>query len=71
VTQILAEDTLKTIQNALKKHIDTNGILEEREKKLSREDYRLIEVDLNSKPFLARIDAGNTKASVYYVRPKI
>jgi hypothetical protein len=69
--QIPAEDTLKTIRNALKKHIDTNRILKEREKKeLSGEDYRLMEVDLNNKPFLAPIDADNTKASVYYIRQK-
>jgi hypothetical protein len=48
---------------------DTNRILKETEEKmLSGKDYRHIEVDLNSKPFLDPIDADNTKASVYYVR---
>ena len=69
--RIPAEDTLKTIRNALKKRIDTNRIIKEREKKdLSGEDYRVMEVDLNNKPFLAPIDADNTKASVYYIRQK-
>lgn len=71
VIPIPEEDTVKTIRNALKKRVDANRILKEREKKeLSGEDYRAMEVDLSNKPFLAPIDADNTKASVYYIRQK-
>ena len=34
---------------------------------LSREDYQIIEVDLNNKQFLQPLDADNTKASIYYI----
>jgi len=37
---------------------------------LSRNDYRLIEVNLNNKQFLQLLDADNTKASIYYIRQK-
>ena len=37
---------------------------------LSREDYRLMEVDLDNKQFLQLLDADNTKASIYYIRQK-
>ena len=66
-----SQDTIKTLQNVLKRRINTNRILKEREKKmLSREDYQLIEVDLNNKQFLQPLDADNTKASIYYIRQK-
>ena len=69
--QVPAEDTLKTLQNVLKRRIDSNRILKEREKQmLSGEDYRLMEVDLNNKQFLQPLDADNTKASIYYIRQK-
>ena len=67
--QIPAEDTLKTLQNVLKKRIDANRILKEKEI-ISGEDYRLMRVDLNSTHFLQPIDADNTKASIYYIRQK-
>jgi hypothetical protein len=35
---------------------------------LSRDDYRLMEVNLNNKQFLQLLDANNTKASIYYIR---
>jgi hypothetical protein len=69
--QILAEDTLKTLQNVLKRRIDNNKILKEREKKmLSGEDYQILRVDLNNKQFLQPLDAENTKASIHYIRQK-
>jgi hypothetical protein len=37
---------------------------------LSREDYQAMEVELNNKPFLAPLDANNTRASIYYTRQK-
>jgi hypothetical protein len=71
VIRIPAEDTFKTLQTVFKKHIDANRILKEREKKkLSAEDYRLMEVKYNKTPFLQPIDADNTKASIYYARIK-
>ena len=69
--QVLAEDTLKTLQNVLKRRIDSNQILKERKKQmLSGEDYQLMEVDLNNKQFLQPLDADNTKASIFYIRQK-
>jgi hypothetical protein len=45
--QVQPEETLRTIQNILKRRYDSNRIMKEREKKmLSGEDYQLIEVDL-------------------------
>jgi hypothetical protein len=35
---------------------------------LSKEDYRLIEVDLDNNQFSQLLDANNTKASIYYIR---
>ena len=67
--QVPAEDTLKTLQNVLKRRIDSNQILKERKKQmLSGEDYQLMEVDLNNKQFLQPLDADNTKASIFYIR---
>jgi hypothetical protein len=37
---------------------------------LSRDDYRLMEVNLNNKQFLQPLDADNIKASIYYIRQK-
>ncbi|KAG4027417.1 hypothetical protein MFRU_030g00530 [Monilinia fructicola] len=69
--QIPAEDTLKTLQNVLRRRNDNNKILKERkEKMLSGEDYRLLRVDLNNTQFLQPLDAENTKASIYYIRQK-
>jgi hypothetical protein len=69
--QIPAADTLKTLQDVLKRRADANRILKEREKKvLSGEDYRLLEVNLDSKPHLQPEDSDNTKASIYYIRQK-
>jgi hypothetical protein len=66
-----SQDTINALQNVLKRRIDTNRILKEREKKmLSGEDYRLMEVDLDNKQFLQPLDADNTKASIYYIREK-
>jgi hypothetical protein len=71
IIRIPAEDTLKTIQDALKKRADANRILKERVKKaLTGEEYRLMEVRLDNKPFLQPLDADNTKASIYYIRQK-
>src|SRR4051812_19202516 len=71
VIQIPEEDTLKTLQNVLKKRVDANRILKEREKQqLSAEEYRLMEIKHNKKPFLQPTDAENTKASIYYIRQK-
>jgi hypothetical protein len=45
-----SQDTIKALQNVLKRRIDTNRIIKEREKKmLSGEDYQMIEVVLNNK----------------------
>jgi len=66
-----SQDTINTLQNVLKRRIDTNRIIKEREKKeLSGEDYRLMEIELNNKQFLQPLDADNTKASIYYIRQK-
>jgi hypothetical protein len=49
---IRAEETLKTIENVLKRRRDTSRILKEKEKEkqmLSGEDYQRIEVNLNKK----------------------
>ena len=37
---------------------------------LSREDYQLMEVNLDNKQFLQLLDADNTKANIYYIRQK-
>jgi hypothetical protein len=58
IIPIPAQDTLKTIQNALKKSIDTNRILKERENMHIREDYQVMEVDLNNKLSLAPLNAN-------------
>lgn len=69
--QIPATDTLKTLQNVVKRRLDANRILKEREKKApSGEDYRLLEVNLDSKSYLRPEDSENTKASIYYIRQK-
>jgi hypothetical protein len=69
--QPLSQDTIKALQNVLKRRINTNRIIKEREKKmLSKEDYQMIEVVLNNKQFLQPLDADNTKASIYYIRQK-
>ena len=48
--QIPAEDTLRTLQNVLKRHANAKRIMKEKEKKLlSGEDYRIMRVDLNKK----------------------
>jgi hypothetical protein len=48
--QTLPVATLKTLQNIVKQRGDTNRILKERQKKVpSGEDYRLLEVNLDSK----------------------
>jgi hypothetical protein len=66
-----SQDTINALQNVLKRRIDTNRIIKEREKKmLSREDYQMMEVVLNNKQFLQLLDADNTKASIYYIRQK-
>ncbi len=69
--QILAADTLKTLQKLVKRRGDANRILKERQKKvLSGEDYRLFEDNLGDKPHLQPEDSDNTKASIYYIRQK-
>jgi hypothetical protein len=51
--QVQPEETLRTIQNILKRRYDSNRIMKEREKEmLSGEEYQLMEVDLNKKSFL-------------------
>jgi hypothetical protein len=66
-----SQDTINTLQNVLKRRINANRILKEREKNmLSGDDYRLMEVNLNNKQFLQLLDADNTKASIYYIRQK-
>jgi len=71
VIRIPAEDTFKTLQNVLKKRIDAKRILREREKKmLNAEEYEMMEVKYNNKPFLQPVDADDTKASIYYIRQK-
>jgi hypothetical protein len=66
-----SQDTINALQNVLKRRIDANQILKEREKNmLSRDDYQLIKVNLNNKQFLQLLDAYNTKASIYYIRQK-
>jgi hypothetical protein len=68
---IRAEETLKTIENVLKRRRDTSRILKKKEKQmLSGEDYQRMEVDLNKKQFLQPLDSDNTKANVYYIRQK-
>jgi hypothetical protein len=71
IIQPPSQDTVKALQNVLKRRIDTNRIIKEREKKmLSGEDYQMMEVALNNKQFLQPLDADNTKASIYYIRQK-
>ena len=68
---IRSEETLKTIENVLKRRRDTKRILKEKEReRLSGEDYQLMEVALNQKQFLQPLDADNTKAGIYYIRQK-
>jgi hypothetical protein len=68
---IRPEETLKAIENVLKRCKDTSRILKEKEKQmLSGEDYQYIEVDLNEKQFLQPLDSDNTKANIYYIRQK-
>jgi hypothetical protein len=71
IIQPPSQDTINALQNVLKRRIDTNRIIKEREKKmLSGEDYRLMEIELNNEQFLQPLDADNTKASIYYIRQK-
>ena len=71
IIHIPPEDTLQTIHNTLKKRIDTNRILKERDKMmLSREDYQRQRAELNQNKFLQPLDADNSKASIYYIRQK-
>jgi hypothetical protein len=50
---VRAEETLKAIENTLKRRKDTSQILKEKEQHmLSGEDYQRIEVNLNKKQFL-------------------
>lgn len=35
---------------------------------LSVEEYQMMEVEYNNKPFLQLVDTDNTKASIYYIR---
>jgi hypothetical protein len=66
--QPLSQDTIKALQNVFKQHININRIIKKRKKKiLSKEDYQMIEVDLNNKQFLQLLDTDNTKASIYYI----
>ena len=66
-----SQDTINTLQKVLKRRVDANRILKEREKNmLSGDDYRLMEDNLNKKQFLQPLDADNTKASIYYIRQK-
>jgi len=68
---IRAEETLKAMENVLKRRRDTSRILKEKEKQmLSGEDYQHMEVDLNKKQFLQPLDSDNTKANIYYIRQK-
>jgi hypothetical protein len=68
---IPAVDTLKVLQNAVKRRLDAKRILKEREKNmLNAEDFRLLEVNLDGKPHLQPLDSDNTKASIYYIRQK-
>jgi hypothetical protein len=68
---IRPEETLKAIENVLKRRRDTSRILKEKEKQmLSGEDYQYMEVDLNKKQFLQPLDSDNTKANIYYIRQK-
>jgi hypothetical protein len=65
------EETLKAIENVLKRHRNTSRILKEKEKQmLSGEDYQHMEVDLNQKQLLQPLDSDNTKANIYYIRQK-
>jgi len=50
--QIPAEDTLRTLQNVLKRRADAKRIIKEEKKLLSGEDYRIMRVDLNKKTIL-------------------
>jgi len=71
VIRIPTEDTLKTLQNVLKKRIDAKRILKEKEKTIiSGEDYQLMRADLNNTHFLQPMDTENTKASIHYIRQK-
>lgn len=71
VIRIPAEDTLKTLQNVLKKRVDAKRILKEKEKIMMKgEDYQLMRADLNNTHFLQPMDADNTKASIHYIRQK-
>jgi hypothetical protein len=69
--QIPATDTLKTLRIVAKRRLDTNRILRERKRQaLSGEDYRRLEVKLDSQTYLRPEDSENTKASIYYIRQK-
>ncbi|KAG9244694.1 hypothetical protein BJ878DRAFT_542014 [Calycina marina] len=60
--QIPATDTLRTLRIVVERRLDANRILMEREKKaLSGEDYRVLEVNLDSKPYLRPEVSGNTR----------
>jgi hypothetical protein len=70
IIQPPSQDTIKALQNVLKRRINTNGIKEREKKMLGGEDYQMMEVVLNNKQFLQPLDADNTKASIYYIRQK-
>jgi len=50
IVQPPAQGTIRTFQNVLKRRIDTNRILKERERTmLSRDDYRMMEINLDNR----------------------
>ena len=63
--------TLETLQNVLKRCKNTDWIWKKKEKRmLSRDNYQLIEIELNKKHFLQLLNSDNIKTNIYYIRQK-
>ena len=68
---LISAETLKTLQNVLKKHRDTDWIQKERKKRMfNRDNYQFMKIKLNKKHFLQSLDSDNIKVNIYYIRQK-
>lgn len=71
IIQLPPLDALDALTRVVKRRIDGNRVLKEKEKtNLTCEDYRQMRTKLNKQQFILPIDSDNTKASIYYIKQK-
>jgi len=64
-------NVVNTLTNFLQQRFEISQVQKEKEEeKLTKDDYQRAREELNNAPFLAPLDADNTKASIYYIRQK-